>query len=637
MIKKKWNTSLGFVFISLMLLASFLVFNKVRFQGDIDEYLSMIAALSAHYSPDIQLTDLRHVQEAIPEMKARLQTVVDGMESGAQIPKPGFYKGDNGRVYAIHFFTYSALAAVPFQIFEMVGLPPADSFLLLNLGFIFILSICFLKYFESPSKALLGLLLFFICGGWNYCSWLGPETMSAVGVCAGILCYARGRYFAFGILIGLSATQNPPIILALFFIPLFRFVYCYLPNEGLLTNFKQQFSIKMLTGILVATLLFLCCLGFNLWAFKLPNVIVKIATDTSFLGWERLVSFYFDLNQGMLIGFVGIWVGIVFILIQSIKYQRGFGRNCLLLLVTIAFSVSMALPALTTGNWNSAAVGMMRYAFWAGMPFLALFLILWQKSQCRNMLLLSLVVSVQLLCAKSSLLYSEVEFSPVAQVFLRHLPDLYNPEPEIFVERMAHKDGAELRVDKFYEFDYQGKRNKILFHHLNTDLDRQLCGEGLVLGLDNQHVSAGYGWRYLNGSPHCIVAKTIDVDAFSDPAKVQFDLGWSKIERGGGIWNGRWSDGQNSVITIPFSPNQKARGVKLVGHYFGQNARTRIFVNDKDLGWFDLSAAPLIQFPGTSSAVKLGLRHEYPHDPQAVPEFPDSRRLSIFLQSLVIY
>nr|WP_314863335.1 hypothetical protein [uncultured Undibacterium sp.] len=634
---KKISVFQSFVFAVLILCFAAFVLKKVRLQGDLDEYVSMSAALSAHYSPDIQATDLRRVQELVPGMKERLQSVENGIESGEQVPKAGFYRGNNGRVYAIHFFTYSALAAIPFQIFQLTGLPPVQSFLLVNLVFIFILALSFFKFFESSSKAFFALFLFFLCGGWNYCFWLGPETMSAVSVCAAIICYFGGRHLASGILLGLSATQNPPVILALFFIPLLRLVSSYLPDRSFLANFKLQFSRKMLAGLGISAVFFLCCIGFNLWAFGVPNIIAKVATSTSLIGWDRLISIFFDLNQGMLIGFAGIWGGIVILMFQSLQCRQDFIRYFVLLLVTVAFSVAMALPALTTGNWNSGAVGMMRYAFWAGMPFLALFLILWKKSQRSNILLLSLLVFTQLLCSKSSLRYSEVEFSPIAQVFLRHFPDLYNPEPEIFVERMAQKDGAELSVDKFYAFDYQGKRNKTLFHHLNADLDRQLCGEGLVLGLDNQSVSAAYGWRYLNGSPHCIVAKTIDVEAFSDPAKVRFDLGWSKVELAGGIWNGRWSDGLNSVITIPLPPNQKARGVKLIGHYFGRNTRTRILVNDKDLGWFDLAAAPMIQFPVTSSAVKLDLRHEYPHDPQAVPDFPDSRRLSVFLQSLVIY
>jgi len=634
---KKWSAFQGFVFIVLILCLAAFFSKKIRVQGDLDEYVSMSAALSAHYSPDIQVADVRRVQILAPELKERLEPVLSGMEAGAEVPRAGFYKGNDGRVYAIHFFTYSAFAAIPFHILQAAGLPPSQSFLLVNLIFIFILAVCLFKFFEDSSKAFLGLFLFFLCGGWNYFRWLGPETMSAVALCAAIIGYLRARYLVSGILLGLSATQNPPIILAVFFIPLLGLVSNYSTELSFLSNFKRQFSKRMLMGLGISVCLFLSCIGFNLWAFGVPNIIAKVATNTALIGWDRLISFFFDLNQGMLIGFAGIWSGIVFFLFQSFKYKQNFIRYLALFMAVIAFSVAMAIPALTAGNWNSGAVGMMRYVFWAGMPFLALFLMMWKESQHRNIWMLSLLIFIQLLCAKNSLRYSEVEFSPIAQVALKHFPALYNPEPEIFVERLRHIDGAELDPNKLYVFDEQAKRNKILFHHLNPDLDRQLCGEGLVLGLDNQYASAAYGWRYLNGTPHCILAKTIDVDGFSDPAQVQFNVGWSRVERAGGIWDGRWSDGLHSVITIPLAPNQKARGVKLTGHYFGKNVRTRISVNETDLGWFDLTLAPIIPFPATSSTIKLELRHEYPHDPQSAPEFPDSRRLALFLRSLVIY
>lgn len=610
---------------------------KVLLQGDIDEYVLMSDALGTHYSPDIQLNDIQRLQTLIPEMKGHLQLTVNGMQTDSQVPKPGFYRGMNGQVYAIHFYTYSALAAIPFQIFQKTGIAPIESFLFVNLCFILLLGICFFRFFDSQRTAFFSILLFLLSGGWSYCFWLGPETLSAASLCASILLYLNRRPIFAGILIGLAATQNPPIILALAFVPLLRLVHDYQPSKNALLNVKQQFSIPVVLGLAIGALVFLSSIGFNLWAFGVPNIIVKVATNTSLVSWERLVSFFFDLNQGMMIGFVGIWLGIVFLLVRIVKSQHDFLRCLALVVVTVLFSIALSLPALTTGNWNSGAIGMMRYAFWAGMPFLALFLMLWRQLGSKNSSPLIIVFVIQLLCAVSALRYNEIEFSPIAKAFVKHLPAFYNPEPEIFVERMTHRDGAELAIDQLYKFEHRGKVSKILFHGSNAHVDQQLCGKGLVLGLDNRYANAAQGWQYLNGNLHCVEARVIDFDAFSDTGKIQFSSGWSGIETGGGVWNGRWSDGDNSVITIPGTSQQKIAGIKLLGHYFEKNKRTRVVINGSDLGWFDLSQAPIIQFNASTTGVKIDLKHEFPHEPSKTPEFPDGRRLSVFLQSLVIY
>ena len=91
-------------------------FSRSKLQGDVDEYLLMTIAIANHLSPDIRLDDIHRAQALLPEHAGLFQATADGMVEHKQVPKPGFYRANNDAVYAIHFFSYSALAALPFYV-----------------------------------------------------------------------------------------------------------------------------------------------------------------------------------------------------------------------------------------------------------------------------------------------------------------------------------------------------------------------------------------------------------------------------------------------------------------------------------------------------------------------------------------
>lgn len=617
----------------LTLLIAVFAFNQSKLQGDIDEYTLMTIAFVNHQSPDIRLEDIRSAQGLMPDLAPSLQKMADGMLAGELRPSAGFYRAKNSSVYAIHFFSYSALAAVPFYVFERIGIPVLDSFLWVNLSFVFVLGWSLFLFFGEYKRASFGLILFLLCGGWAYLDWTGPEVMSAAALCSALLLYMAGRYFAACALVALASTQNPPIVFALALMPSLRFVMTYQTNQTFLSNVRNQCSLPVFFALTLGCLGVVVTMAFNWWAFGVPNIIVKLATNPALLGIERLMSFFFDLNQGMVVGVAGIWLALIVLLWCSRQEWHWWVLSA----VTVLFSLALCTPALMANNWNSEANGLMRYAFWGGMPYLFLFLN-WLREQKNSVnRIVILVLTVQALSSWHSLSYNYMEFSPVAKFAMRHAPSWVNPEPEIFVERSLHQDGAVFNSDRVVSFEENGVVSKTLFHAANGGVDQQLCGDGKMLGAGSQISVIGNGWRYLNGQHVCSRAKTITHQSFLETGVIQFPEGWSGVEQGGGDWNGRWSDGDVSTIVIPVQAGEQVSAIRLLGHYFGKNTRTRVSIDGRDIGWVNLANAPVIPVQTKARSLKVELKHEYPHDKLRAPDYPDGRRLSVFLQSVIIY
>jgi hypothetical protein len=374
---------------------------------------------------------------------------------------------------------------------------------------------------------------------------------------------------------------------------------------------------------------------FNLSVFGVPNIIATLATDRSLIGPERLFSYFFDLNQGMLIAIPGVVLALFLYVFLFAKEKMRAG---LLLCVSLVFSLCLAIPALAAPNWNSGAQGMMRYVFWGGIPLLFLAWIFARSHIGKSKLMMAIVLSVlsvQAACTYMAFQYPYFQNSPIARWVMLRAPQWVNPEPEIFVERSLGRDGIELDVNRVYVFPTQGKPVKRLFHPTNAKLEELLCGKNHML--NSSTVSVRNGWRYLNFEPDCSVVQRFSASEFENNPELSFDAGWSIVEWGGGEWDGRWSDAAISTLTLKFTAPRKIHGVRLLGHYYQANEKTRVSINGKDLGWHDLSQNPDLPYSGEVYQLSLQLQHQHTHPDPSIELFAKGRNLSLFLQSVVIY
>jgi hypothetical protein len=617
----------------LLVLVLVLAFTRPQYRGDAVEYATDALAMASHASADIRLADIARTRQLAPELTPPLGVLEQDMRAGKQHVYGAFVRGRGDRVYPVHFFGYPLLAALPFKLFAALGMHPFKAFQLVNYAALYILGLALRRFFGSDARAWLGLGLFLGCGGVLYLNWTSPEVLSAACLLAGLLLFLGGAPLAGGLLGGVATLQNPTIVFFFVFAPLLKLWLGRQAHAGPDANLKPRLDRADFLGLAVGAAVFALPPLFNLYQYGVPNVIATKFSDPQLISGTRLFSFFFDLNQGMVLGIPGLLAALALC-----GWRGGAGRwrtpaLCLL------FTLALALPALSVHNWNSDAAGMMRYAFWSAMPLLLALLLRLRAGTTPWPLPLGATLALALVQAASmahAASYSYVEFSPLARLVLAHAPRWYHPEPEIFAERSGHNDGS-LNLDLVYGYG-EGDARKILFATGRPALVSQVCGGGTALAADTRYVDSVRGWRYLDGPVRCTAGAaqqpTYGAAQFRSHGAVDLQAGWSVVEDDGADWRGVWSSGNRSRLVLTPPQGMHPAAVVLAGGYFDGNTRTRVRIAGVDLGWQQLDRAPELALsaarPGTPLVIEL--EHEAPRAPGP----NDTRLLAFFLRQVIL-
>lgn len=195
--------------------------------GDFFEYAVTTVAIARHGTPDVRVEDAALAAALSPEAGYRslFLTMREQVARGEQIPMPGLYRGKDG-IFAIHFFAYSALAALPFRLLLEAGASnPFKAFQLVNFGALWLLGLVMFRFFGSGRRAFVALGLLMASGGILYGNWCSPEMFTAAALLGGLMLFVLGRPLAGGLLAGLAAMQNPSLAFFSLFAPLFAWLY----------------------------------------------------------------------------------------------------------------------------------------------------------------------------------------------------------------------------------------------------------------------------------------------------------------------------------------------------------------------------------------------------------------------------
>jgi hypothetical protein len=476
---------------------------SVRKTGDYLEYGILSFAIASHGTPGISLSDVQEAKRLNPENDYVnfYQVLEDGIRKQSDNPATAFYRAKDGSFHPIHFFAYSALAAIPFKIFGLTGIPPLKCYQFVNLAFVFILGMALRRFYGSSQKAALALVLFFFCGGALYWNWTSPELVSAASLLAGLMLFAGGAPVRAALLVGFASMQNPPLVFFAAFAPILKLLYQRSQGASYQAAWTSSASAKDIAALAIVPILFSAPILFNLAKFGVPSQLAAVSTDPSFITGNRLFSFFFDLNQGMMIGVPALFASIAWIVLS----REGKAMR-ILACGAIVFSICMAVPALSTGNWNAGSAGMMRYAFWAAMPLLFVCM-LYARDKHVPHRWIALILLVQLGASWMERKYNPVEFSPLARFVLTRFPSAYNPDFEIFSERLRNREGS-LPKDTILSFEANKQVRKIAFNVANKEAGMKLCGPGKALSRDTAISYVDDGWAYINGAPRCIPAFT---------------------------------------------------------------------------------------------------------------------------------
>ena len=368
-------------------------------------------------------------------------------------------------------------------------------------------------------------------------------------------------------------------------------------------------------------------------AFGVPSLIASYFTDPALATPRRALSLLFDLNQGMVAGIPGLFVGLAAIAaIQSALDKRVAAANALFALLACCI---IAAPALAAMNWNSGTSVMLRYAYWAAMPLVAwLVSVLPAVTAGTRLHLVSAVMLAQCLAVLGSGLMwrptSYIHHAPLAEWALAAFPGQVNPDPEIFIERGKHSE-ASITHGTTQVFYANGVPVKLLRHWTNSSDSGGACPEGQQVSAHSV-VEVDRGWEYLNAPLACTRAAIRATQLHlrfsgTDEARAALTSGWAGTEAGG-----TWTNAARSVMRIRVPAGRVATGLYFSGHYFNGVRASEVRINGKPAGMHSLANAQLAVPPGLAGEdLLIELRHADAASPAQLGLSGDTRLLAYSL------
>ncbi|MBD2343687.1 hypothetical protein [Anabaena subtropica] len=599
---------------SIGLILYCLTTNPIR-QGDGYEYALILQSFFNHFSPDIREADITSLMKIVETQPSSydvkvLQGTLEALRNGENEIYLGILKSSQGEYFGYHFWLYPLINLPAKAFLAVFGLNELKAFQLTN-GILISLTLVYVLLFsrQSPFVRCAIALLYLAGCVFFYLRWPHPEVFIAASILISGCAFIDQRIYVAAIAATLATLQNPSVVFLLASILLFFIVQNF---KSHILKEPLEFLKKHIWLALIAALS-LFPYVFYYYHYQIPNLIAKRGfVNPSLISWERFTSTVFDLNQGLIVGFPGLMIGVFTILIYRLilvlfkKKQPAFNQNDILL---IAFFL-MLQPTLAQTNWNHGQEIFSRYAFWSAMA-----LIVWVAANMKDL--------------KGLLKYSLLPFMLILQLFpnelffnrpwdghylkmksqaawvLSNFSTWYNPEPEIFAERVREYERfgeaiAPNQIDSpFIYFDTTGNIKKILvYQDFVKQTEERLCGvNGKLISSNPQdsmekllaNISFNrQGWGYLNGNFRCAIPLSINFGENGNFPNFT-RKGWGKPEG-----NGSLIKSQEAVFILPID-TQKLDNVRLLAKIenlsLDQNAPTdlEIIVNNRPVTQWTLN------------------------------------------------
>lgn len=541
--------------------------DKVLVRGDGWEYMNMTHALrttgSVEYSAEVH-----HSMEQLAEKRppdsypfAIHQTLDKAMAKGDWY-HAGFVVNEDGRYYPYHFFLYPLVAAPIELVLDTFGLDPLRALTLANVLLV-LLALGYIYYgskLANQDKHWLA-ALYLLCGTTYYLFWPHPEIFSGALMLIAVLAWRDERPVLAILAAALSSNQNPPCA---FLVPIVFIAYelrLWFQAKATIPHgaWKALLSRRHLlhAAIMIAagsTALFSPI--FYYIHYGTPNLIVKIGyTVPEYITFARFLSLWFDLNIGVLVANFGTYLFFTGTLLGVIIWKKRISNLAQLWFpITVCIMVVlMSVPTLSQGNWHAGYSVFFRYGYWLIIPLLIAFLDLAKivPPPIRTTILgIALAIQSTIVLHNNvfAKYYPYLKLNGLSKDVMRTWPDLYNPIPEIFGERIVSEDGTLKDHDIFIFPADRAVAHKIMVRADMVPHDPSHRRAFTLLGRTFKPVGAYStasveGWTYLNGTFYQSVPRGEKIP-FNDPL-LKWD-GWSSPEGG---W--RWSDSQKATITFP--------------------------------------------------------------------------------------
>lgn len=406
-----------FVVFALLLIAT----SHVRMVGDGHEYVAMAVGIVTLGSPSPTPAEMTGLE-------ARLA------EYDIPVLRDALHEGRDGRLHHRHFWLYPALAVPGVATAMALGVHPAWGFTALNLAVLALAAGILRLRAGAPAAVLLfaGPIIWWI-------DKAHPEAFIFAMLIIGLALLSElpgAALLAFG----LAAAQYPPLALLL-----------VLGLAAILwRDAQRRTDRRFLTAAGAALLIAALQPALSLWKLGVVSPLVFWGTAPHLPSWRAWAAVYTDLNLGLLVNFP--FLPLLVVPLAAALWRTSEGRPGLGPAGAIALVAALLLPVTfaQTVNFNHGGTpGMSRYVLWLIALATPLLVAASRLLRPPTRWLTALVAVSAVWC----LVYyypgrPERYQQPtrIAAAVWRTAPRLSSPLPEVFAERLTHREPGELPV-----------------------------------------------------------------------------------------------------------------------------------------------------------------------------------------------
>jgi hypothetical protein len=403
--------------------------------GDSAEYLLMAESLFNHGTPELQAQD-------VASFTATVQR--HGLAGDVGRPLSQYATAPGGRQYAVHFWAYPALVLPAKLALRIAGANELKAFQLTNvLAALALLAHVLLFSGLRRAERLLLALLLVTSPALPFLLWPHPELVTAALVASSLLFRRDGHRVAGVLAMALASLQAAPLALAA----------AVLWAEASWAARRDASPGPALVRLSLAiTPAFLPAL-FALAKFHHASPLALVgAYEARRLSLGRALELLFDLNLGLL-PYVPLTVTLALASPLARLGGRASERPTSPGLAGLLGAVALAALASTgVANWNHGTVGPSRYGIWLLGP-LSLLVVEGVEAAGARLRRIAWPLAVLAVLAQGAIVTARggarapedyLKHSSAARFVLDRAPALYNPTPEIFVERSL---GREINPD----------------------------------------------------------------------------------------------------------------------------------------------------------------------------------------------
>lgn len=282
----------------------------------------------------------------------------------------------------------------------------------------------------------------------------------------------------------LAAWQNQTFLIFPFFMSLWLLLKREMDIRMLI-----KFTIIGFIGVLPSLFYYTLYGDFSLIP-KMGHFVPEMAT------WNRYLGFFYDWNQGMILGIPFIMLMLPFVII---RYIFSFIRERRVAFHVIPFLsvLVMTYVFIRMKNWSPGESVVHRYIVWC-IPLVAWFVLMeaekisWYPKIMKRIFMFIFFL-MQYYTFSLHQKYEKYDWCgstmmPVAKWMFNNYPDLYNPDPVIFSQRAIGGYSIDSKIVLFFDkvMFQKDKKDTFLFFGIDTNDVKKLS-----------EIKDYYGWIYL--------------------------------------------------------------------------------------------------------------------------------------------